>query len=222
MKPTIDLKPVFEFLGELRENNNKAWFEQNRAAYEQARDCFENFVGLLISGIDGFENLEGVSAKDCIFRINRDIRFSKDRTPYKVNMGANIAPGGRKSGRLGYYIHVQPGDQSLLAGGLYMPTSAELAKFRMAVDRNPAPLKEIIAARTFRRYFGALEGERLATAPQGYARDHADIDLLRLKQVTVIHHLQDKQVLAPDLAQSAVQVFKAMKPFLDYLNSVKQ
>ncbi len=221
-KPSMSLKPVLEFLSELREHNHKAWFEQNRLKYEQARENFENFVDLLISEIEAFENLHGVTAKSCIFRINRDLRFSKDKIPYKTNMAANLAPGGRNSGQLGYYVHLQPHNQSMLAGGLYMPTSAELAKFRQALDRDAATFKKIINAKGFRHSFGALEGARLRTAPQGYARDHPDLDLLQLKQVTVIHRLADKQVLAPDFSEYAVQVFRAIKPFLDYLNRVKQ
>jgi uncharacterized protein (TIGR02453 family) len=218
MRSSINLKPVIGFLSGLRENNNKAWFDKNRAAYEQAREAFEDLIEQLISELGAFENLQGVSARDCIFRINRDVRFSKDKSPYKTSVGAAIAPGGKKSKELGYYIHIQPQSQSLLAGGLYMPTSDQLAKFRQAIDRDARPFKKITKDVDFVRYFGALEGERLTTAPQGYNRDHPEIELLRLKQVTVVHHLTDKQVLSPDFPAHAVQVFRSMKPFSDYLN----
>ncbi len=220
MKAKTDLGPILNFLSQLSQNNNKAWFDRNRAAYDQARASFDEFVHGLIAELSKFDDLEGATAEESIFRINRDIRFSKDKTPYKTNMGAHIVRGGRKSERLGYYVHIAPGDQSLLAGGLHMPTTGQRASFRSAIAQDARPFKKIIQARDFRRYFGGLEGERLRTAPQGYARDHPEIQLLQLKQVTVSHHLTDRELLVPDIIPQSARVFRAMKPFLDYLNGV--
>jgi uncharacterized protein (TIGR02453 family) len=220
MQNARHLKAVLAFLRDLRENNNKAWFDSNRARYEQAREAFEYLVESLISELSPGLDLKGISARDCIFRINRDIRFSKDKTPYKTHLSAEIAPGGRRSGNLGYYIHIAPDDESLIAGGLYTPTPEQLAKFREVIARDARPFKRLLSSKDFVRYFGSIEGERLSTAPQGYSRDHPEIDLLRLRQVTVVHHLTDKQVLAQDLPTHAIQIMKAMKPFNDYLNHV--
>ncbi len=220
MRSSINMRPVLSFLSELRENNNKDWFDKNRAAYEQARESFEDLINHLISELGAFTRLPGLSARDCIFRINRDVRFSKDKSPYKTNMGALIAPGGKKSEGLGYYLHVQPGNQSLLAGGLHMPTSGQLARFREAIDRDAGAFKKITSQQDFIRYFGSLEGDRLTTAPQGYSRDHPEIELLRLKEVVAVHHVTDKQVLSSAYPAHAVQVFRAMKPFSDYLNRI--
>jgi uncharacterized protein (TIGR02453 family) len=121
---------------------------------------------------------------------------------------------------VGYHLHIQPHGESIIAGGLYMPTSDQLAKFREAIDRDAAPLKTILNDTDFKNYFGILEGEKVKTAPQGYGRDHPEIELLRFKQVVVVHHLSDEMVLSPEFGMHVVKTFKAMKPFLDYLNAV--
>ncbi len=220
MKTIVNLKPTLDFLTKLKNNNNRAWFQENRAAFDQAQETFAIFVDALIRDLGRVENLAGVSAKDCIFRIYRDVRFSKDKSPYKTNMGAEIVGGGRKSGRLGYYLHVAPHDQSMIAGGLYMPSGEQIAKFRQVIAHDAKKFKKIVNDNEFKKYFGPFEGEKLKTAPQGFARDHPEIELLKLKQVVVHHRLSDKQVLAAKAAAHAVAVCKAMKPFLDYLNSI--
>src|SRR5215212_3171464 len=140
----IELRPVLDFLSDLKRHNNKAWFEENRAAYEIAKTCFESFVDQLIGEYEKTEDLGGISAKDCIMRIYRDTRFSKDKSPYKTNMSATIAPGGKKSTSLGYHLHMQPHSETLIAGGLYMPTPEQLAKFRRAIAQDAAPFKAIL------------------------------------------------------------------------------
>jgi uncharacterized protein (TIGR02453 family) len=215
----IDLKPMFDFLSELEGHNNKPWFEEHRADYERARVCFENFVDGLLLTYGGVEDFGSTRARDCVMRIYRDTRFSKDKSPYRTNMAAMLAPGGKKSTRLGYYLHLQPHDQSLIAGGYYMPTPEQLARFRSKIDRDAAPFKSILAGKEFRKYFGDLEGEKVKTVPQGYSREHPEIDLLRFKQVMAIHRLPDEAVLSPKFGAYTLEVFGAMKPFLDYLNA---
>ena len=216
-----DLRPIMQFLTLLAENNQRAWFDEHRGEYQQARVCFEDFVDARIAELEKLEDLQGVSARSCIFRINRDARFSKDKSPYRTNFGALIGPGGRASaGGLGYYLHLQPGNRSMLACGLYQPAPALLAEFRRAVAEDARPFKRIIENKTFIRYFKGVTGERLTTAPQGYLRDHPEIELLRFKQVLASHPLSDREVLAPDFASHTLKVFKAMKPFLDYLRSL--
>ncbi len=220
MKQPFDLRPLFDFLNGLKAHNNKDWFDKHRADYENARSNFEAFVDAFISEFRATEDLGAISAKDCTFRINRDIRFSKDKTPYKTNVSANVARGGRKSVTPGYYISLAPQGESILAGGLHMPTPAELGKLRQAIDRDASPLKRILRNPRFVHYYGTIEGERVKSAPQGYARDHPEIELLRMKQMLAVHHLSDRQVLASDLLPYTVDAFRALKPFTDYLNSV--
>lgn len=217
-----DLSAVLSFLDDLGKHNNKTWFEEHRATYEEARDIFERFVGGLIDELRTSNHLQGLSAKDCVTRIHRDIRFSKDKSPYKTSLGAAIAPGGRKSSQLGYHIYVAPGGHSVVAGGLYMPDATQLTKFRRAIDRDAEELKRITNAKTFVEQLGQIGGEKLATAPQGYSRTHPEIELLRLKQVTVARHFADKEVSSPDFTSQVLKACKAMKPFLDYLNSILQ
>ena len=216
----LDLRPVLDFLSHLKQHNNKAWFDENRTAYDIARARFESFVDQLISKYGGIDDLGGITAKDCVMRIYRDTRFSKDKSPYKTNMSATIAPGGKKSSSLGYHLHIQPQDETLIAGGLYMPTPEQLARFRMAIDQDAAPFKAIIKDKEFQKYFGMLEGEKVKTVPQGYTRDHPEIELLRFKQVVVVHKLSDEMVLSPKLSTHVIKTFTAMKPFLDYLNAM--
>jgi uncharacterized protein (TIGR02453 family) len=220
MSTDLNLKPVLKFLDGVANNNNRPWFQAHRAEYERARELFEDFVEELILGLGSIEDMHGVTAKDCVMRIYRDIRFSKDKSPYKTGFGASVGPGGRKSYRFHYYLHLQPHDQSMIAGGLHEPESAQLNGFRAAISRDARKFKALVGERSFKRYFGNVEGERLKTAPQGYDRDHPEIDLLRLKEVVAVHRLTDEDVLAPRFPAHAIRVCTAMKPFLDYLGAV--
>jgi uncharacterized protein (TIGR02453 family) len=220
MSPAVDLQPTLRFLAQLHERNNREWFENHRDDYEDAKTRFESLVDQIIAGLSRIEDLAGLQAKDCVMRIFRDVRFSKDKSPYKTNMGANISPGGRKSHKLGYHLSLAPGGESIIAGGLYMPEPAQLNRLRDAIADDAAPLKAISKNKDFKRYFGELEGEKVKTVPQGYDRDHPDIELLRFKQLVAVHRLPDDVVLGPRFAAQAVKVCAAMRPFNDYLNGV--
>lgn len=221
MSDPIDLKPVLVFLSILQKNNNREWFEQNRSKYETAKLQFEMLVDELILEYNDVEDMRGVRAKDCVMRIFRDVRFSKDKSPYRTSMGASIGPGGKRSTRMAYYLHLEPHDKSMIAGGLYMPESAHLAAFRISIDRDASKFKKIINDTAFKKYFGSIDAnEKLKTAPQGYAKDHPEIDLLRLKQVTVARLFTDEEVLSKLFTTQAIKTFKVMKPFLDYFNGI--
>lgn len=220
MKNSVNLKPVLTFLKDLEQNNNKPWFDAHRERYEAAKDDFTNFVQVLIGEIDKFDSMGSLDAKECISRIYRDTRFSKDKSPYKNNFSAAIAPGGRKSTRVPYYLHVTPGNRSVLAGGIYMPEPEQPRMWRDAIDRDPTRLKKIINAKVFVENFGRFGGEKLATAPKGYPRDHPDIELLKLTRIVAWRDLTDREVLAPDLVKQAAQSFRALKPFLNYLDTI--
>ena len=220
MNNTVDLAPVLSFLRQLEKNNDRAWFEAHRSDYENALGRFEDFVAALIIEISGFEDLAGVTPKDCMFRIYRDVRFSKDKSPYKTSMAASIGPGGRKSMGYPYYVHIAPGNHSMLAGGCHEPSPEQIARWRSAVDKDASTVKKLIGRKDFVAAFGGLSGDKLAKAPRGYAADHPELELLRLKQITVMHTLTDKELLSPSLVKSSVAAFKTMKPFLDYLGSI--
>ena len=216
MSTSPNLEACFRFLSELSQNNHKAWFDEHRADYENARTSFEYFLSGLIEEFRSIDNLGGLLPRQCIARIYRDVRFSHDKTPYKTNFGALIGPGGWKSKVQGYYIGLGPG-QSMVAGGLYAPTPEQLERFRRSVDQHALTFHEATSSAAFIESFGEVSGERLKTAPKGYERDHPQIELLKLKQITVIHQYTDAEALAPDFSARAIQDCYAMRPFLDYL-----
>ncbi len=218
MAVTPRLKPTLDFLRALQAHNNKPWFQAHHAEYEVARQNFEDYVDDFIQEFRTVEDFEDLSAKDCVFRIYRDVRFAKDKAPYKPNMAASVALGGKRSIRAPYYIHLEPPDKSFLAGGIYMPTPDQLAAIRRAIDRDPTKLKAAINSKPFKRYFGSLSGEQLKTPPRGYAGDHPEIELLKYKQFITGHNLTDRDVLSPRLLSRTVEVFAALKPLLDFLN----
>ena len=222
MKPTFDFHPILNFLDDLSRHNSRDWFEVNRPAYEVARDTFTGFVDYLVDELRASNNLQSLSARDCVLRIFRDVRFSKDKSPYNTNLSAIIAPGGKKSVLQGYYVSIGPQHRSLIAGGLHMPAPEQLSLFRQAIAKNAAAFKDITNSKVFVEQFGKIEGERLKTAPKGYDRDHPEIELLQLKEVTALHYFSDQEVLAGDFPARAVIVCRAMNPFLDYLNEILQ
>jgi uncharacterized protein (TIGR02453 family) len=222
MPASFNFLPILNFLDNLSQNNNKAWFDSHRADYEPARKIFNDFIDHLIDEFRLSDNLQALSAKDCVTRIYRDIRFSRDKSPYHTNFSAIIAPGGKKSPDQAYYVSIQPHDQSLVAGGLYMPSPQQLERFRQAIDRHAGEFKAITGAPAFVEQFGKVQGERLKTAPKGYGRAHPEIELLQLKQVTTLHHLTDQEVLAGDFPGKVIAACRAMKPFLEYLNELTQ
>ena len=218
--PSPNLKPVLDFLDELHRNNNKPWFDEHRPAYQAARLAFEQFVDGLIDEFRVSDDLDGLSARNCIARIYRDIRFSRDKSPYKPNLGAMIAPGGWKPSRPGYYVSLEPPGNSIVAGGLYDPSPEQLEHFRQAMVRNASAFKKITHAPAFVEIFGEVSGERLKTAPKGYDREHPEIALLQLKQVFAQHPFTDREVLSPAFPGQVVNACRAMRPFLDYLDEI--
>jgi uncharacterized protein (TIGR02453 family) len=220
MPTPLNLRPILSFLEELSQNNHKTWFDAHRPAYNVARDMFEQFINDLIDEFRASDRLQGLSARDCMARIYRDVRFSKDKSPYKTNMAAMIAPGGWKTARLGYYISIGARAQSMVAGGLYNPTPEQLDQFRQAIDQDATEFKQLTAAKEFVEAFGTLEGERLKTAPKGYDRAHSEIELLQLKQIIVVQRFSNEDVLGAHFEGQVMQACRAMRPFLDYLSGI--
>lgn len=209
---------TLNFLKDLKKNNNKEWFDSHRAVYEQAKTDFREFIGELILRVSKFDPaVQLQEAKNCMYRINRDIRFSKDKTPYKNNMAASISPGGKKSFGAGYYIHLQPG-ASYLAGGMWQPEPVYLNAIRQEIDYNAAEFKKIINARSFKSNFGSLSDEdKLKTVPKGYDKTHPEIELLKHKSYIVVHELTDKVVLSKDFLKQCSTILNAMHPLNSFL-----
>lgn len=212
-------KETIKFLKDLEANNDRDWLRANKKAFETAKDDFAGFVGELIAGISRWDpDVSGLAPDACIFRIYRDVRFSKDKSPYKTNFGAYISPGGRKTNSPGYYIHIQPGGQSFLAAGKHMPEPKELLALRNAVAGKTDEFLKILGAKKFKDAWGEMDGEKLKTPPKGFPKDHPAVEYLKLKGFTVSHPLKnDKVLIEPDFAGNAVKAFRELKPFIDFL-----
>jgi uncharacterized protein (TIGR02453 family) len=211
---------TIEFLQHLQENNNKPWFEENRKIYESAKGDLQNLVAALIPAIAKFDGPIGaLAAKDCTFRINRDVRFSKDKSPYKSNMAAQFSRGGKKASEAGYYFHCEPG-KSYAAGGFYSPMPQELAKIRQEIDYGFTEWKKIITNKPFKKYFpGGLDGiEILVRPPKGYDENNPAITYLKMKHFIVSKPFSDDELQSKPLVKNIARVFETIKPMIDFLN----
>ena len=215
----MDTRQILAFLQQLQQNNQKEWMDAHRDDYQSARASFIELIMYLLRGLETEDKgMRGLDPKKCIFRINRDIRFSKDKSPYKINFGAALAEGGRNSGNAAYYLHLQPNDESFIGGGLYQPPKEMLAKVRQEIDYNASELRTLVSAPDFRETFGEIQGDSLKRAPKGYDPDHPNIALLKLKDYIVLRKLTDEEVTDAQFPDQALATFKTMIPFVHYLN----
>ena len=212
-------KSTLQFLKDLKKNNNKAWFDKNKPRYEEAKKNIESLVGAFLAKFSNADKRYAkLSAKECVFRIYRDIRFSPDKTPYKTHFGAGISPGGKKMNEPGYYLHIEPG-KAFLAGGMWMPPTDLLNMIRQEIVYNGKKFKKIISDRTFKKYYGGLDDEyKLARPPKGYDKSHPDIELLKYNSYIVWHQYGDKDACSKNFAGELNKGAKIMKPFIDFLN----
>ncbi len=209
------------FLSDLKKNNNKEWFAGNRSRYIEAKENFEAFIQAAINGIGSFDPfIRDLEVSSCTYRINRDIRFSSDKSIYKTHLGAFIVRGGKKNGDryAGYYIHVEPGNLSMLAGGAYMPPAEWLRAIREKIDDQGDELVKIITDPEFGKYFGELEGEKLKTAPKGYPGDHKYIDLLKHKSYLVTSMISDDRITSKGCLEYITGASEAMKDLNNFLS----
>ena len=218
--PEMINKETFQFLKQLSINNNKEWFDANRGSYGVLRKDFEHVVEIVIGEIGKFDRESAqTTAKDSLFRINRDTRFSADKLPYKTNFGAFIARGGRKGINAGYYIHVEPGS-CFLAGGIYMPSGPMLKAIRNEIYGNIEEFRALLDNPDFQKHFGkTLWGEKLKSAPKGFPKDFPDLDLLKYKHYTVMKAEPDKVYWQPGFIDEVLETFRAMAPFNKFLNN---
>lgn len=217
--PAVISPEVFAFFSELKENNNKVWFEARKGRYEQIREDFALFMGEFLERIRKVDDLPAIDPKKTIFRIYRDIRFSKDKTPLKTHLAAVVDRGPKWQDKCGFYIHIEPG-ASFIGGGAWEPSGTALKAIRQEIDYNAEPLLEILNNREFRKLFGGLGGDRLQKAPKDYQIDHPHIDLLKHKQFLVSRKFTDNEVLSPSFQDELVKCYKAALPFFTYLDTV--
>jgi uncharacterized protein (TIGR02453 family) len=212
---------TLDFLSDLKRHNEREWFIKNRKRYEDAKMNFESFVQAVIDEIAEFDPIiRGLEAKSCTYRINRDIRFSNDKTIYKTHLGAFIVKGGKKNGDryAGYYVHVEPGNSSMIAGGAYIPPMPWLTAIREKIDELGDLFMKIITNKELQSIFGEIEGEKLKSAPKGYSRDHPYIELLKLKSYLVSRMIPDAEIISEGCFDLVIRASRAMKLLNDFLN----
>ena len=212
-------KDVLQFLKDLKENNYTEWFHENKPRYQRVRKEFEQFVAHAIAEISQFDkSIQNLEPKHCIFRINRDIRFSNDKSPYKTNFGAYIVPGGKKAGLAGYYIHIEPGN-CFLAGGIYAPPADKLKAVRMEIYENNEDFKKILADKNFKKIYPELYNkDMLKTAPKGFPKDFEDVDLLKYKHYIASRNVKDSIVISDNFIDEVRETFKAALPLNQFIN----
>ncbi|MDP4264806.1 MAG: DUF2461 domain-containing protein [Bacteroidota bacterium] len=212
---------TLKFLKDLKKNNNKPWFEAHRKQYEEAKNDFAAFIQTIIDKHGKKdESIAHLKAKDCMFRINRDVRFSKDKSPYKDNMGAYMSRGGKKSPFGGYYFHCQPG-RCFAGGGLWMPMPPELNKVRQEIDYNFTDFKKIIGSKKFKSVYGDLSRDAeyvLTRVPKGYEPGNPAADYLKMKSFVALVNFNDADLTSRDLIKKVLTAFEALQPLLEFLN----
>ena len=214
---------TIKFLKDLKKNNNRPWFEKNRSVYENAKADFAAFIQKVID-LHGKKDvsIKNLVAKDCLFRINRDVRFAKDKSPYKSNFGVSINKGGRKAeNSAGYYFQVQP-DRNFAGGGIWMPEPNELKKVRQEIDYNFSDFKKIIGSKKFKSVYGDLDRSAeflLIRVPKGYEPDNPAADYLKLKSFVAISFFSNTDLTSKDLVKKTVAAFEALQPMIEFINN---
>ncbi|MBX7125805.1 MAG: DUF2461 domain-containing protein [Cyclobacteriaceae bacterium] len=216
----MDAQLILKFLQSLSRNNNREWFEKNKEKYLAAKAEFDGFVANLLNDlIDVDPALAGLNPKKLSFRIYRDVRFSKDKRPYKTNMGATFSAGGKLMQKPGFYLHLEPGGKSFLAAGLYMPEPESLSKVRQEIDYNGEQLDKVLKGKKFRTLFGDLEDfDKLKTVPKGYSKEHPYAERLKLKSFIASATFTDAQVTASGFRRKVVEAAAVIKPLNDFLD----
>lgn len=212
-------KGTIDFLKKLKKNNSKEWFDNHRELYVNAKENYLEFVTEVLTSMKSIDtSLVDIQPKNCVFRINRDIRFSNNKDPYKTNFGASFSKGGKKIACAGYYFHLEPGT-SFIGGGYWMPQGEDLQKIRQEIDYNFDEFQKIISSKAFVNYFDTLDSkEKLIRPPKGYEKDNPALDFLQLKSFIVMASIDDKELLDKTIVTNVVAHFKAMKPLVDFLN----
>ncbi len=215
----MNFENTLDFLKKLSKNNNREWFERNKPRYLEIKDQFEVFVSdLLLEMIKFDETLAGLNPKKLTFRIYRDVRFSKDKTPYKTNVSAGFSSAGKGMGIPGYYFQIEPGHKSFVASGLYLPISENLAKIRQEIDYSGDKLTKILNEKKFKKNFGKFwDEDKLKSMPKGYPKDHPHIEFLKLKSYMVTHNFKDSEITDKKFQKNLLEVMKSAKPLNEFL-----
>jgi uncharacterized protein (TIGR02453 family) len=209
------MKKGFEFLKQIRENNNREWFTKHKPEYDSIVKENKDLFNQIYSELQKHDSLKGIH----IFRIYKDVRFSKDKSPYKTNFGAGYSRT-KPILRGGYYIHLEQ-NNSFVGGGFWAPNKEDLFRIRKVFEMDTTVFEKIASDKTFLKYFGELKGEvGVKTAPKGFDKNHPAIDLIKKKQYVVMRKFTDKEVLSDNFQKEVIVTFLAMRPFFDYMTEV--
>jgi uncharacterized protein (TIGR02453 family) len=209
-------KANFDFLNKLKKNNDRDWFNANKDEYLKQHQNAIDFADAVLAEMNKHDNIETVNGKKSLFRIYRDVRFSKDKSPYKTHWAGGLK---RASNQLrgGYYFHIEQGN-TMIGGGFWSPNKDDLLRFREDIAFDAKPLRKVLNSKSFKDTFETLDGGQLKTAPKGFDKEHKDIDLLRYKQFVISKKFTDKEALSPDFYKNVSDTFKKMRPFFDYMS----
>lgn len=213
--PKIERETI-DFLKELNHHNNREWFQENKYKYELAHENMVGFASLLLMEMNKHDDIETPTGKKSLHRIYRDVRFSKDKTPYKTYFSGSFSRATELL-RGGYYFQVEPGN-SFAGGGFWGPSKEDLQLIREHIAQDDTPIRTVINSNAFKSTFGKLEGETLKTSPKGFDSAHPAIDLLRYKSFLLRQDFTDQEVVAGDFHLKVNQAFKAMRPFFDVMS----
>jgi uncharacterized protein (TIGR02453 family) len=218
MSKIIIKKESLDFLKTLSKNNNRDWFNKHKGLYTEAHNNIIAFADALLVEMNKHDKIETASGKKSMFRIYRDVRFSKDKTPYNKHWSGAFKRATKKL-RGGYYFRIEPGN-SRLVGGFWGPEPDDMKRIREDIAADPKRWKKMLANKTLVKTFGDMTGEKLGSAPRGYSKDHPAIDLLRHKQFLLRYEFNDKEVCSKDFLLKANDVYKKMRPFFDFMSEV--
>ncbi len=211
--PTIS-KTTLDFLASLKKNNNRDWFNEQKQAFQVEQAKAKDFYNAVMDGLNTHDEIEKLK----IFRIYRDVRFSKDKTPYKPHFAGHFVRGTKRL-RGGYYLRIRPGE-SFLAGGFWEPNKDDLLRIRKEFEMDTTEIRDILSNKTFVKHFDKLQGNALKTAPRGFDKEHPDMDLIRMKQFIVTREFTDEEVLSPNFITEVENSFKTMRPYFDYMSEI--
>jgi len=213
MMPALN-PDIFSFFSELENNNTREWFEPQKARFKALEGEMKQFASVLTSAMNEHDSID----KFKLFRLYRDVRFSKDKTPFKTHFGISFHRE-KPALRGGYYLHIKPGD-NFIATGFWNPEKDDLKRIRKEMELDADEFRELMAQPSFKSVWGTLEGEEVKTAPKGFSKEDPNIDLIRKKAYLFTKKYRDKEVLAKDFLQKVNADFKAVRPFFDYMSSV--
>lgn len=207
-------KSALDFLTDLKKNNNRDWFDQHKARFKDEEANLKEFYQSVLDQLNKTDIIEKMK----IFRIYRDVRFSKDKTPYNCHRSISFS---RATERLrgGYYLRITPGE-TMMAGGFFQPNPADLLRIRKEFEIDASEIREIIEDENFKRLFGQLEGDEVKSAPRGFDKNHENIDLIRKKSFIVTRKFTDAEVVSPDFLRQLVDSYEGLRPFFDYMSEV--